>query len=530
MITLKQKQEIILKCYREGKSQRAIARETGIDRKTVSKYIKTYQKAKQELIQSVELTRNDQIDIIPNLVEPPKYQVANREKRRLTEDMVHTIKYYLEENEFKKHNGQGKQQKKIIDIHEALLKAGHQISYPTVRNTVSMLRKTGKEAFIRIDYAPGDICEFDWADVNLYIDGQLKTFQMAIFTSAYGNYRYAQLFHQQKTECFIESHVLFFAHIDGVYHTVVYDNMRVAVRKFVGLHEKEPTVALTKLSMYYGFHFRFCNIRSGNEKGHVEKSVEYVRRKAFCDRGDFTTLEQANEHLLLICMELNQKPQIVAQKQTALERMAVEQEFLLPAMPKYESARLETSRVDKYSTINIDTCHYSVPDNYVNKVIFTKVYSTHIRCYYEGTIIAEHKKCHGNQQWSIDISHYCRTLRRKPGALAHSVAFKQADTRLQKIYQTYYLKREKAFVELLIFSQECSIEAIEKAIISLEKLTPNDITTEKIKLICNRIQPADEVIPMPASGIIEKSREHLESYNLLLPCSTEKFSLEVAIV
>ena len=267
MITLNQKQEIILKCYREGKSQRAIARETGIDRKTVRKYINTYQQAKQELIQSVERTRNDQIDLITHLVEAPKYQVAHRENRRLTEDMVYIIKEYLEENKFKEQNGQTKQQKKIIDIHEALLKAGHQISYPTVRNTVSALRKTGKEAFIRIDYTPGDICEFDWADANLYIDGQLKTFQIAIFTSAYGNYRYAQLFHQQKTECFIEAHVLFFEHISGVYRTVVYDNMRVAVRKFVGLHEKEPTVALTKLSMYYGFNFRFCNIRSGNEKG-----------------------------------------------------------------------------------------------------------------------------------------------------------------------------------------------------------------------------------------------------------------------
>jgi DNA-binding CsgD family transcriptional regulator len=34
LITLNEKQEIILKFYREGKSQRAIAKETGIDRKT----------------------------------------------------------------------------------------------------------------------------------------------------------------------------------------------------------------------------------------------------------------------------------------------------------------------------------------------------------------------------------------------------------------------------------------------------------------------------------------------------------------
>ena len=40
MITLLDKQKIILKHYHEGKSQRAIQRETGISRKTIRKYIK----------------------------------------------------------------------------------------------------------------------------------------------------------------------------------------------------------------------------------------------------------------------------------------------------------------------------------------------------------------------------------------------------------------------------------------------------------------------------------------------------------
>jgi hypothetical protein len=83
---------------------------------------------------------------------------------------------------------------------------------------------------------------------------------------------------------------------------------------------------------------------------------------------------------------------------------------------------------------------------------------------------------------------------------------------------------------LLLFCQEVSISIIEKAIISLEKVTPTDITTEKIKLICKRAQPDCKVVPMLASAIVENSKAHLESYNLLLPCSTEKFDREVAII
>jgi DNA-binding CsgD family transcriptional regulator len=43
MITLSEKQHIIISTYLEGKSQRTIARETGIDRKTIRKYIEKYE-------------------------------------------------------------------------------------------------------------------------------------------------------------------------------------------------------------------------------------------------------------------------------------------------------------------------------------------------------------------------------------------------------------------------------------------------------------------------------------------------------
>ena len=74
--------------------------------------------------------------------------------------------------------------------------------------------------------------------------------------------------------------------------------MRVAVSKFVGLHEKEPTKALLELRGYYGFSHRFCNTYRANEKGHVERSVEYVRRKAFALRDSFENIQDAQAWLM----------------------------------------------------------------------------------------------------------------------------------------------------------------------------------------------------------------------------------------
>lgn len=60
---------------------------------------------------------------------------------------------------------------------------------------------------------------------------------------------------------------LIFAFTGGVYRTMLYDNMRVAVARFVGKYEKEPTQALLQLRGHYGFSHRFCNAYQGNERG-----------------------------------------------------------------------------------------------------------------------------------------------------------------------------------------------------------------------------------------------------------------------
>ena len=169
----------------------------------------------------------------------------------------------LQSNEEKRNRSLHKQVMRKIDILESLHMLGYDIGYTTLCNQININLSARKEAFIRQLYNPGEECEFDWGEVKLEIGGSLQTLYMAVFTAVMSNYRYAILFHRQDTETFLQAHVLFFEHVGGVFHTMVYDNMRVAIRRFVGLTEKEPTEALLKLSAYYQFHFRFCNVDRG---------------------------------------------------------------------------------------------------------------------------------------------------------------------------------------------------------------------------------------------------------------------------
>ncbi|MCB2291914.1 hypothetical protein LGK97_19680, partial [Clostridium sp. CS001] len=108
----------------------------------------------------------------------------------------------------------------------------------------------------------------------------------------------------------------------------------------------------------------------------------------------------------------------------------------------------------------------------------------------------------------------------------------QADPRIQSIYDTYYSKKEKDFIELLLFIGESNISTVQKAIDLLNKINPLDITTEKIKFICNRDYDnfVENKVPHINSSNETESKNLLDSYKFLIPISTEGFNNEVTII
>ncbi|MBP2033341.1 transposase/transposase-like protein [Clostridium algifaecis] len=512
---MNEKQDIILKHIREGKSQRQISKETGICRETIRKYVKDYENKLIEI--NHDLAEIDKINIINDITAKPKYISSPRVKKALTDEVIERLEQFLKENEQKRLSGLSKQQKKKIDMYETLLEEGYSVSYPSVVNAVNSIERKKREAYIRQEYAPGDIVEFDFGVVKFKRnDGSIKEFQLAVFTAAYSNYRWARLFPKQNTGCFLEAHASFFKHIKGNHRTVVYDNTRVAVAKFVGHTEKEPTEALLKLSLYYKFRFRFCNAYSGNEKGHVERSVEFIRRKAFSGERTFTSLNEANAYLDEVLNKLNSKTLSNSNK-SPFQLLDEEREYLLPDMPLYETATISDLRVNKYSTIMVDSCYYSVPDDYVGTMVRCKVYTTKILVFYNQEEIARHDKVYGLNLWHIDITHYAKTLFRKPKALVNSTAFNQMDTTLKEIYSKYFNNNEREFVKLIELVGNYGLVSVDNAIKNLQEVCPTNISVDKIEFICSRKDdPKIIYLEDHNDEIMNNSLNILKDFNSLL--------------
>lgn len=473
MISLEKKQLVLIEYYQHNTSQRQIAAKLKMSRNTVRKYIEQDLEARQQD------TRN--LPVTDNYITPQAYKKRNGKKVVLTNTIMKRLRQMMKKNEQKRELNMHKQQLKIIDMHEKLLDEGFKISYTTVRNFVNHEEQKQKEVFIRQDPTVGREIEFDWGEVKLFIDGKLRSFSLAVFTLAYSNERYARLYESETMICVQDAHVKCIEALGFVPNVFTYDNMRTVVKNFIG-NDRFITDGMKSLSLHYHFQIRICQPRKGNEKGHVERSVEYIRRKAFAHRDTFISLEEAQQYLISIIEKLNNRPHYLKEKthhELMLEER-VERIGSLTATP-FDPAELVELRVDKYSTVTYRQNRYSVPEGRVGEYIKLKARAEEVLLFSEGECIAKHKRSWQVHTWVMNIYHYLNTLEKKKGALAQSECLSQAPKDIKNIYQSYYIGNEKDFLELLVYVKErdCLARVLE-VIAELEKNPLVHITTEKI--------------------------------------------------
>jgi hypothetical protein len=273
---------------------------------------------------------------------------------------------------------------------------------------------------------------------------------------------------------------------------------------------------MLQLSTFYGFSFRFCNIYSGHEKGHVERSVEYIRRRAFARRDIFDTLPLAQQYLEETLNQLNDK-KLAGSTSTITELMSGERDLLLVHPGNMECFLLEEARVDKYSTFSLGANHYSVPDYLVGQKVEVKVYANQLKIYYQAEVLGIHTRSYGSGQWIIALDHYLRTLERKPGALHGSAALKQAPAEIRDIYNAAFRENARDFIDLLQYCKLHDIPHVRlwEAYQVLRVKCPSDISLDKFKVLLGN-NPGQVGITYADTEISRHSLEQLLEISQLL--------------
>ena len=455
----------------KGWSNSKISREFGVSRGTIRNYWLEYQTNLSLLLD--EDPNVDVRKVIESIVTKPHYDTSSRRPRKYNEEIDALLDKILED-ESRKDSLLGSHKQKLTQaqIWQMIVDEGHDIGLTTIQGKINEKRGKHQEAFIKQSYEYGQRFEYDFGEVKLIINGKLTKGYLAVMTSPASKFRWAYLYHNSKMDVFIDSQVKFFEMVGGTYQEGVYDNMRNVVTKFIGRNEKQLNEQLIKLALYYGFSINVTNCFSGNEKGNVESAVKWIRNKVFATKYEFNSFNEADEYLQAKLTDIN-----------ADSLIEEERKHLGPYRPKYESAIITSSNVDKYSFIQVDTNFYSVPDYLVGKKVLTKIYPNNIDVYFKGDLVASHTRCTGKKKMCVDIKHYLSTFYKKPGALRNSQALK-AEPELKDIFDIYYKDNPKLFIDTLKNNIDLPIEElidVLKPHISLKNKVNNLVENETMK-------------------------------------------------
>lgn len=517
MISMYRKKEAlnyyILYGYR-AKKIRSVMRREGkkpLSLKTIRKYLNTYDDIlrTQGRESALEYARHQDT-----------FQAPPRERTKLDGKARDFIESCIRDNERKKSEGNRKQcmdMQKVWDILKGDM--GYGVCYSTVtayaRDYRARLACGGEkvhECFIRQWHPAGEECQFDWGEVKLCIAGRWMKLRMAAFALPHSNHRRGYLFIREHTLAFQEAHRNYFHDIGHILVRMVYDNMRVAVKSFVG-SEKHPTDALLDLSNFYGLEWRFCNARRGNEKGTVEETVKVLRKEAFSVKDHFDSIGEAQAYLDRVCEKLNRTGK---SKATAEVARLAEEDFaaMRPCTDDFGCFQLVERKVNNYGVITVGKAYYSVPDRLTLQEVKVRDYTNKIEVLEKGTVVAAHEKT-ADGLWKLTLEHYLTTLSHKPGAVRNAEALRQAPDGIRRLFSSSFETCPKDFVELLLFAREKgkTYEDVEEAYDRLRKSRVSHVTLELMKqaLLPEAYKSAVTIVMIQQDGatIVRKAEEGL---------------------
>jgi len=289
-----------------------------------------------------------------------------------------------------------------------------------VKDAVRARKQQHREVFLPLSHRPGEAqVDFGFADVSL--DGELTKVALFVMTLPYSDAVYVQAFPRECTEAFQEGHKRAFEFFGGVPTRISYDNTKIAVGQIIGNRERKVTQEFLRLKSHFLFEDHFCLVRRPNEKGHVERLLEFARRNFLVPVPRIESLETLNSQLESRCRQdldrqLRGKP---ASKEALL---AEERQGFLRRLPRqtFDARVIGQANADSLSLVRFDKNSYSVPTQYAHRQITIVATIDEVRLVFEDRLIARHRRHWGREQFFYDPVHYLALLERKPGGLDHA--------------------------------------------------------------------------------------------------------------
>ncbi|WP_110927705.1 IS21 family transposase [Bacillus massiliglaciei] len=353
-----------------------------------------------------------------------------------------------------------------------LLKEHHEFkgSDRTVREYVSLRKKEfqneADEAALPLEAVPGT-AQVDFGEAPFEYGGEEIVLPYLVMSFPFSNSFYFQAFPSQNKECFLEGMKRMFHHMGGVPKTIRFDNLSPAVKKVLPNGKRHLTDEFQNFVLHYGFEPEFCNPNSGNEKGHVEAMVKYVRNNFLLPGLHVIELDELNKELWGKAERDRERKHY--QKEWMISQLFEDDRkaFLLLPPKEYECVRYETLKADKYGYIKLDLNLYSTSPRYaLSKVLARISYDKVDILNDENELVVSHSRLYGQYRKSMKWQPYLNLMAKRPTALKYTSFYGQLPEEWKNYFESCTVAEKPEALRLLsVILKDHEFSAITKALV-----------------------------------------------------------------
>jgi len=337
-------------------------------------------------------------DTVRSVIESDSFndKQIHRTRMRVTDPYVDLIRQTLDEYP----------RLRATRIYEMVKARGYSGSVIQLRRVVRTLRPARREAFLRLQTLPGEQAQVDWACFGtMRIGRATRKLSCFVMTLSWSRAIWLEFFTNQSLENLLLGHVHAFNDFGGVPRHILYDNMASVVIERYGdgirIHPR-----ILELCAHYHFEARPCRPARGNEKGRVERAIQYIRHSFFAARS-YSTLEDLNRQARLWRTDTAHQRRWRDDDSRIVRDVIDEERPLLVPLPvnQFETDHLSTVKSDKTIYVRYDLNDYSIPPSATGKLLTLAAGQDRIRLFDGTTEIASHQRSYDRHARIDDPRH-----------------------------------------------------------------------------------------------------------------------------
>lgn len=357
----------MLKYVRAGKSDRHVADNLQVDRRTVRKY--------RQFFEAEKLLDGDLIEVeqLHALVER-KLTKKGKGRRSQIAQWDKSIRAW---------HAKGLSPRLIYQ--KLLDEAGFDLSESAVYRYVAKINPPAVDVTVRVETPPGEEAQVDFGQAGQLWDPQtqkMRTGWIFAMVLSWSRHMYVEFVFDQKVETWLACHRRAFEYFGGVPARVKIDNLKAGIIKAC---YDDPQVQRTygECAAHYDFRIDPCRPRTPQHKGKVERgAISYVKSSFVPLLPEGCSQAKANELVRGWLMTTAGEREHGTTRVAPLMRFEEEKSLLkpLPAAP-FEAAVWKTTKLGRDCHVTFEKSYYSAPFRLVGERLQMRVTAGQVELY-----------------------------------------------------------------------------------------------------------------------------------------------------